>query len=241
METRIRVQCAKEKDHAKILRLGTKGAEYAQELGELICGTSRHYINAPKKVSVPTGNSPIGCCAACGGELSFTIETLDRKPDYELPEFEFAGMSVRRTGMDDLEMAREWTEADEDHRGRVDPAFWCEQAERRQSYLLSDGDGPLYFFTGVMVTDTLEINVQFAPYEALKTLENRHALRGRIMRGLVEGMHWLEERMRGVVDEMHFESRSPDLIRFAVRKLGFEQREGLLVRTLQTAAVKKEI
>jgi hypothetical protein len=230
--TRIRIQCAEVKDHAKILMLGEHSREYAEQLGDLLCGTSKFYVCKPQD------RSPIGKCALCGGKLSYEVQHVAAQT-VEPAEFEFAGLMVRRSGPDDLEMAEDWTAADPDHANRVDPRFWLSQSELMQSYLVSDGDGPLYFFTGRLTPGkTLEIHVQFAPDEMYQTPESRHALRGRVMRALIDSTAWLETRMRGVAKEMVFDSANEGLIRFCVKRMGFAAVNGKLSKKVERVNVK---
>ncbi|MGA9668403.1 MAG: hypothetical protein WBQ94_04300 [Terracidiphilus sp.] len=148
--------------------------------------------------------------------------------------FAFDGYTLRLAEPEDLALARAWTEADRDHAGRVAPEFWVEQKELEQGYLLSDGEGPLYFFKGIVrhraAGTVLEVNIQFPPY--VGSVYARYMLRKRIGEGLVDGMGWLEEKMRGVVDEVRFESSDAALMDFCVRRLGFEETGGILRKGL---------
>jgi hypothetical protein len=88
-DIRLRIQCANEYHHAKILPiasfiksapdalfagLDTREADrilklyFARRIGEIICGTSQMYIYKP------AARSPIGKCVMCGGALSFEIQ-----------------------------------------------------------------------------------------------------------------------------------------------------------------------
>lgn len=88
-DIRLRIQCAKVRDHAKILpmqnfvdlapgdALDRNAAErelkmyFARRLGEIICGRSEMFVYEPGSLS------PIGRCVLCGGDLSFEIEERD--------------------------------------------------------------------------------------------------------------------------------------------------------------------
>jgi hypothetical protein len=238
--TRLRIQCTAVHDHAKILLLDGRGREYAETLGKLICGESQLYICKPQD------GSPIGRCAVCGAKLTYELQHVEPEQDQDA-EFEFAGLRVRRSGREDLELAQVWTEADPAH-ATDSPTFWILQSELVQSYLVGDADGPLYFFTGQLNPDVaLDLHVQFAPAGLYRTLENQHALRGRTMRALIESTRWLEERMAGVVPVIRFATRNPQLARFCVKRMGFVSihasphgeatgdsvRDGYLVRTLK--------
>ena len=69
-EIRIIVRCARNENHAKVLRLNAKviGFETAAFIAAILDGTSAAYITAPGP------NSPVGKCCTCGGELETTIE-----------------------------------------------------------------------------------------------------------------------------------------------------------------------
>ena len=69
-EIRITVRCARNENHAKVLRLDAQLIHFnvAAIIAAILDGTRAAYITAPGP------NSPIGKCAACGGELETTIE-----------------------------------------------------------------------------------------------------------------------------------------------------------------------
>jgi hypothetical protein len=82
-DIRLRIQCAKVQDHAKILPIQNfldlapglpNGIDhelklyFARRMGEIICGNSAMYIYQPGD------RSPIGRCVLCGGALSFEIQ-----------------------------------------------------------------------------------------------------------------------------------------------------------------------
>ena len=217
-EIRIRIQCAEDQNHAKILKLrGDIGAAYARDVGELVCGTSPMYIFPPGD------KSPIFRCAICGGKLSYALEQLSS------PErWEFDGYQLRATIASDLPLATEWTTADKYHEG-LDPAFWLEQGPAKQSYLLYDESGPIFFFKGVLAGRTLEVFIQFpAPSGAANEML--------LSKALTAGTMWLAGRMRGVVDEFTFETKSPSLKRFCERRLHFEERDGKMRKRIEQPA-----
>jgi hypothetical protein len=221
-EIRIRIQCVLDVNHAKILRLdAAKGAAYARDLAELVCGTSKMYIFPPGD------KSPIFRCSICGGLLTASYEELGT------PEaWEFDGYRLRATIASDLGLAAEWTAADAAHAG-LDPMFWLEQGPSKQSYLLFDDEGPVFFFKGILAmvahlggTQILEVYIQFPPFAT--AAHEVHAYKTRIARALAGGTEWLAGRMRGVVDEFVFETSSPSLKHFCERRLDFEMRDGRL-------------
>lgn len=82
-DIRLRIQCAKVQDHAKILPMQSfldmapelpteKDRElklyFARRIGEIICGNSGMYVYKP------SDRSPMGSCVLCGGALSFEIQ-----------------------------------------------------------------------------------------------------------------------------------------------------------------------
>jgi len=146
--------------------------------------------------------------------------------------YQFKGYLLRPSLASDLELARLWTARDPDHAGRVDPGFWLSQGRYAQAYLLSDADGPVFFFKGVVRPReaAIEVHIQFPPDED-EPLRNMR--RRRISQGLIEGLAWLEERMLAkMVTEIIFESSTPALIRFSKRHLGFTHENGKLRKQL---------
>lgn len=77
-EIRITVRCARNQDHAKVLRLNAKVTSFdtAAVIASILDGTSAAYITAPG------ANSPIGKCATCGGELETTVEQRHNDAKY---------------------------------------------------------------------------------------------------------------------------------------------------------------
>ena len=67
-EIRLKIQCVKDADHAKILRVRGLTVDAVDTLGGLMCGTSPFYIHPPGALS------PIGKCGLCGGQLEYTVE-----------------------------------------------------------------------------------------------------------------------------------------------------------------------
>jgi hypothetical protein len=136
-----------------------------------------------------------------------------------------------------LELARAWTLADPDHAGSVRPEFWIEQGERWEAWLLTDAEGPVYFFKAVRYDPDIEVHIQFPPYPAVAAITSQIHHRNRLSMALVEGMRWLERRARGV-REIRFESQNSSLIRFAEKHLGFTNEGGHLSKRLEAADVR---
>jgi hypothetical protein len=135
----------------------------------------------------------------------------------------------------DLELARAWVAADPDHAGKVLPEFWLEQKLDRDSFLLRDAIGPIYFFKmhlankwqqgdpGNLMLPAVRIFLQFAPEK------------NRISKALIAGTAWLERMLKqGPMKEYYFDSQNESLIRFSQKRLGFT-REGSILRKRLTA------
>jgi hypothetical protein len=154
----------------------------------------------------------------------------------------------------DLELARAWVAADPEHAGKVLPEFWLEQTLGRDSYLLRDGVGPIYFFKmhllGMVICDfksgaedvfpanrmgfdqAVRIFLQFPPLIFGMTGADTFYIgrRIRIANALTEGMTWLERMLKqGPVKEYYFDSQNESLIRFSQKRLGFT-RDGSILR-----------
>ena len=73
-ELRLKIQCVKNVDHAKILRFGSLvSRSEVDRLGGLMCGTSPLYIHRPG------AGSPIGKCALCGAQLEYEVQEIEEK------------------------------------------------------------------------------------------------------------------------------------------------------------------
>lgn len=73
-EIRIRAQCTKDEDHAKILRFkASVGREYVETLAGLLDGSSPFYIFPPGDLS------PIGKCGICGAPIKCSVFELRRE------------------------------------------------------------------------------------------------------------------------------------------------------------------
>jgi len=141
--------------------------------------------------------------------------------------FQFKGYRLRPALLGDLALAQQWTAADPDHAGRVDPKSWITQSELTQSYILEDAEGPIFFFKGELELQwpRIVVHIQFPPDDRPNF---HHRRRQRVSQGLIEGLAWLEERMAGAVNEIVFESSTPALVRFSIRHLGFKLEDGKL-------------
>lgn len=71
-EIRITVRClASPMQHAKVVRVKARlGKRRAEELAELLDGTSLAYVHAPGP------QSPIGRCCVCGGEVYTEVSEI---------------------------------------------------------------------------------------------------------------------------------------------------------------------
>ena len=112
----------------------------------------------------------------------------------------------------DHALIAEMIEGDEDHRGRVDPAFFYEDGAGVDSYCLEDDKGAVFF---LRITRTVRLDIQFQAPVSTEVKE-------RTQRGLVHGFAWLKGvlAVRGIREAI-FESRVPVLRRFCERRLGF--------------------
>ena len=132
------------------------------------------------------------------------------------------------------DLAENWTTEDANHAGQVDPRFWLEQDETRDSYLVSDSKGPVLFFKIIMLSTfgipprnkLAEIHMQFMPATSGKD----HA---RIGAALVKGCFWLEQILQQAgVDEIYFDSDSPGLVAFTTKHMGFTHENGRVRKRL---------
>ena len=146
--------------------------------------------------------------------------------------FQFGQYTVRRVDETDRELLLQWIASDPEHAANgTTPEFFTEESLGTGCYLLSDHNGPLFFFK---TENTVRLHTQFGPSD---TPEDR--LRNRD--GLVHGMDWLAKQCaaRGA-SEILFESRAPMLIRLAVQQMGctrspFEIKRELLPERLGIA------
>jgi hypothetical protein len=159
------------------------------------------------------------------------------------------GFVLEPASFEHKQLAEAWTAGDSDHAGKVDPRFWLEQAEDRDSYLVSDHVGPVLFFKVILMyyggianasfeTATrrvAELHMQFMP-------ANKQDDHERIRTALLKGSGWLDLLLMGAgVEEILFDSNSPGLVAFSTKRLGFHsQGDGRLRKRLadQAAAVQ---
>jgi hypothetical protein len=146
-------------------------------------------------------------------------------------EYEFGEYRLRPARQADMELAMEWTLADPEHRHAIAPTFWLEQVNGRDSFLLTDRDGPIMFFKMHLTKrDEVRIFMQFkgtvngGRCHTREEMEAAKHLRERTRRALTMGMDWLEEMLKkNGVREVFFDSASRTLIRFTTKRLGFKQ------------------
>ena len=163
-----------------------------------------------------------------------------------LNHFRFDGFHLRPTNPLDRALAEQWTAMDPAHAGVIAPEFWLEQRLGRDSFLLSDKTGPVFFFKmhilahyrlrwleehdGVQMPveqnlrNCVQIFLQFAPYDTDYDDALRFQLRRRMRAGLVKGQVWLEKVLRQYqATEVFLDTRSEPLVHFSVNRLGFTQ------------------
>lgn len=130
--------------------------------------------------------------------------------------FTFDKYTLRPTTDEDMKTAVEWTAADPHHAGRTRPEFWLEQRVARDSYMLEDAEGPLFFFKLHRITiNAVELHIQFPPPS---DLHQKH----RVQVGLIDGFNWLEKTLKlAHISVIHFDSAHGPLRQFAVGRLGF--------------------
>lgn len=145
----------------------------------------------------------------------------------------FSCYRLRRADLGDVELAAAWTKRDPEHAGRVLPEFWIEQGIGVESWVLFDKQGPVFFFKSVVRNQILEVHIQFPPYPIAATLEKQAQHKRRMSLALIEGMRWLEQRVKGFFLEIRFDSRDSKLIHFAEKHLGFTNQNGQLAKRLQ--------
>lgn len=150
--------------------------------------------------------------------------------------FSFGRYTLRPAGRlsIDILLATQWTEADPDHAGRVAPDFWLEQRLGRDSYVLDDQDGPLFFFKAVHCHPRVEIHVQFPPrFNAIRFPGEAALQRHVLSRAMIEGLRWLERVLtQNDIREIYFDSANDPLIAFCTKRLGFNRDGSKLLKRL---------
>lgn len=131
-------------------------------------------------------------------------------------DFKFGPYHLRPTVDADMVSAVRWTVADPHHAHRTRPEFWLEQTISRDSYMLEDPEGPLFFFKIHRLSlKAVELHIQFSP-------ETSQKQKIRVQQGLMDGFAWLEKMFNTAgIKDVSFDSSSPPLIAFAVKRLGF--------------------
>jgi hypothetical protein len=132
--------------------------------------------------------------------------------------FHFDRYMLRPVDETDRTFAINWTLADPDHKDLTAPDFWLEQTATRDSYVLLDGQGRVFFLKlHQMDANSVDIHIQFAPeYTRDQAL--------RVGRALMVGLDWLEGKLRDHgVSHLAFDSHSQGLVSFAVKKLNFSK------------------
>ena len=157
-----------------------------------------------------------------------------------LATFTFNGITMRPADpRKDSKLAREWTLADPYHRDTTPPGFWVYQDLYTESYVLEDRFGAIFFFRMDWIEDgrkgrAAEFHIQFPP--SFERTDKRNEQKSRIMRAMILCFEWMKRILApSHVNEVFFLSKSPHLIRFAEKHLGFEERAGKLVYSFSHA------
>ena len=136
--------------------------------------------------------------------------------------FSFKGFTIRPAmTFSDCRLARNWTQADPEHRDTTNGGFWLEQCMGTESYVMEDREGVIFFFKLVRAPkDEIELHIQFAPPVEEPTA--RAEMKERTMRGLILGLEWMERALvQREIAALFFVSKSQNLIRFAKKHCGF--------------------
>lgn len=148
--------------------------------------------------------------------------------------FQFSGFTLQtaRPGDNHWKIARAWTQADPSHRDTTSPSFWFEQEDGIESYVLEDRGGVVFFFKMMRRPNAeVELHIQFPP--KLEDAEKDAEQRDRVMRGLTLGLQWIEKVLASrEVSRLFFSSKSPSLIRFSQKRLGFKLEQSRLVKQI---------
>jgi hypothetical protein len=137
--------------------------------------------------------------------------------------FSFGGYLLRPAEQGDLHLATEWTAADVYHAGKTKPEFWIEQTINRDSYVLEDTEGPIFFFKIHRLSiKAIELHCQFPPTDQADESEGAKYDRKRVQQGILKGFEWLEGALKKTkVEDLFFDSAHGPLRAFAVKRLGF--------------------
>lgn len=89
------------------------------------------------------------------------------------------------------------------------PEEFC-NAAKTEMYTLEDQDGPVYFFR---ISREIRVDIQFIPGTRPR----------RVMRGLKDGLDWLEDMVKSNYRAITFDSVYKPLIQFCKKGLGFKE------------------
>jgi hypothetical protein len=159
-----------------------------------------------------------------------------------LETFCFDGYTLRPAGEGDVRLATEWTQGDPYHRNNTHPTFWLEQRRGSDSYVLEDNAGPVFFFKMMRTSEAhvVELHIQFPPPEY--HLRQQKLRNSRQMVALILGFEWIERVLLfSGVTNVFFISHSPSLIRFCVKRLGFEQKGAHLTKRIAVPGKGNEV
>lgn len=127
----------------------------------------------------------------------------------------------------DQPLAYSWVMADPDHSKTTPATFWTHQSATTNSFLLSRGEQPVFFFRiDERPAKQIEVHIQFdGPNSLRKSLTRR---------GITEGFQWLEKMLiDSGFEGYYFHSRNTQLIFFCQNHLGFEWDGTKLYRDLR--------
>lgn len=136
--------------------------------------------------------------------------------------FQFNEFKLRAATPADEVWLKAAIEADDDHRGRVKPAFFTEQLTgRAECMVIEDAEGaPVFAFR---MERAIRLHIQFQP---ATTTEERQ----RIGAALTEGFLWLREAAQASgFREILFQSTVAPLVRFCSKRFGFTRSTSELV------------
>jgi hypothetical protein len=149
---------------------------------------------------------------------------------------EFDGLTLRNAdSLADLERLYEWVNSDENHRGMFPAQYFMSgplAADSRPScYALEDDNGVMFY---IRLSRAARVRIQFAPAGEVD--------RGRVKRGLFNGMAFLENALAGAgCEEWIFDTVNPELRSMAKRVLGFTDSEHELVRPIAEPGKAEEV
>jgi len=128
---------------------------------------------------------------------------------------------------------------DPDHCKTTHGFFWLEQNMGIESYAMTDKHGVIFFFKLMRAPmGEVEVHIQFSPMPENPT--EKAEQRDRVMNALIQGFDWMKTvlALKGI-KALFFVSRSPHLIRFSKRHLGFKDEGNRLVYTFPSPEEKK--